>query len=323
MPAADANDKWISDVPRDAPVLRVVADTLLRRVRTLAKRIPPAVSPPDDDPEPVHELRVACRRARAACDVHAPLLPEPAATKLSRTINRLRRAADEARDDDVWLVRCRHDSRLAWLVHRLSKHRRRAQQPIVRQSRRLDEGRALLADVDRLAAGLHLPERRDAVAPFSDGRFLFREWAAHRLRDEADRFFRVARRTSGDPAALHHLRIRGKKLRYAIELLAAPFPPALRMAVYADVERLQELLGTVNDHAVSAERLRAWSREAHSSRTERLLREVEAQERERLVESYADFEEWWTPPRRAALRSSLHEMIAAAHGVEPCLDRGA
>src|SRR5207244_1516195 len=58
-----------------------------------------------------------------------------------------------------------------------------------------------------------------------------------------------------EPAALHALRIAGKRLRYALEIFADCFPPAMKETVYPAVEHVQEMLGDVQDAIVGLERL--------------------------------------------------------------------
>ena len=50
---------------------------------------------------------------------------------------------------------------------------------------------------------------------------------------------------------LHRVRIAGKRLRYAMEVFAESFPPALRETLYPDVEQMQEILGLANDSHVA------------------------------------------------------------------------
>lgn len=56
--------------------------------------------------------------------------------------------------------------------------------------------------------------------------------------------------------ALHRFRIRGKELRYVMELLAGAFPNALRNELSPIVEVIQDRLGEVNDLATAQARLR-------------------------------------------------------------------
>jgi len=67
--------------------------------------------------------------------------------------------------------------------------------------------------------------------------------------------------SAADPRASHRLRIASKKLRYAAELYQPAAPRALRPVRLA-MERLQGVLGAVQDAHVRAERLRESARRA-------------------------------------------------------------
>ena len=60
-------------------------------------------------------------------------------------------------------------------------------------------------------------------------------------------FFAAVPRDATDLAALHMFRIRGKELRYAMEVLAGAFSDEFRTRLYPIVESIQERLGEVND----------------------------------------------------------------------------
>ena len=69
------------------------------------------------------------------------------------------------------------------------------------------------------------------------------------MQKTVQKFFKAEPSNVGDVNALHRFRIRGKELRYAMELLAAAFPVGFRDELYPVVEQLQELLGDIIDHA--------------------------------------------------------------------------
>src|SRR5690606_27123407 len=50
---------------------------------------------------------------------------------------------------------------------------------------------------------------------------------------------------------LHELRVAGKHLRYALELLEGALPSRLRASLLAQLEKLQEVLGDLNDMATA------------------------------------------------------------------------
>jgi hypothetical protein len=54
---------------------------------------------------------------------------------------------------------------------------------------------------------------------------------------------------------LHQVRIAGKRLRYAVEVFADCFAPALREQLYPMIEEMQEILGRANDSHVASQRL--------------------------------------------------------------------
>jgi hypothetical protein len=68
-------------------------------------------------------------------------------------------------------------------------------------------------------------------------------------------FFDAVPSDLSDESALHQFRIRGKELRYGVELLAGAFPERLRTELYPAVEAMQDRLGEMNDMAVAKARL--------------------------------------------------------------------
>ncbi|MBM3981220.1 MAG: CHAD domain-containing protein, partial [Planctomycetes bacterium] len=109
---------------------------------------------------------------------------------------------------------------------------------------RFEEVRADLPDRART------PEADDAPVTFG-------ALAGQQLGDLLREFTTGAEANPAEASALHTLRIVAKRLRYAIELFAECFPPALKATVYPAVERAQEILGDVQDATVGAERLAA------------------------------------------------------------------
>ena len=98
-----ADGKWISDLHPDTPVADAARHVLTVRLEVVRDCLPPALDRPDEDPEHVHQLRVATRRAGAALRIFAPCLPEKAFKAARKALRRLRRAAGAARDWDVFL----------------------------------------------------------------------------------------------------------------------------------------------------------------------------------------------------------------------------
>ena len=211
--------------------------------------------------EPVHALRVATRRARAALDVFADVIGRRRSDRFRKRLRQMRRVAGEARDWDVLLERLRGggaDVRGARgrALHVLEKERRQARRPL---EERLEACRAKRwrRDVDRLVATIG---GRRAREPFD--RFAARglDEAGVRLAGAAAAVLRAPRRDA--PAELHRLRILAKKTRYATEILAVHAPPRWRRGRLGLLERFQDRAGEYTDRVRAGERLRGLERRA-------------------------------------------------------------
>src|SRR5437763_965344 len=99
-----ADGKWISGLTPDTPLGEAAREVLAVRLGVVAECLPPAVGGADGDPEHVHRLRVATRRAAAALRIFADCLPGKARKATRRRLRAVRRAAGEARDWDVFLI---------------------------------------------------------------------------------------------------------------------------------------------------------------------------------------------------------------------------
>ncbi len=217
-----------------------------------------------DEPEHLHRLRVAIRRARAALSLFRVATQENRRLPLARELRRLQRRLGAAREWDVLV-----DETLAALPPSLRA--RPAAGALVRLAEaRREEGRkevraALhrpdsIATLRRLAAwpGRHLgaaprgPWREDMLAAPAASVAAEVLEAHHR---KAARLGRKLKRL--DTPALHRLRIRVKKLRYAAEFLA-PYAPGRGTKRYlAALRDLQQALGTWHDLAIAEARLAA------------------------------------------------------------------
>ena len=203
-----------------------------------------------EDPEFVHQMRVALRRLRSALRVFAPILP---ADRLAGLIPRLRELAGtlgNARDWDVLgsemlapvVAAFPGDVRLRRLDERIAANRAAAQRAAVEAIAAPGYGRLLID----LGAFLHDPALKPSdveQAPLTD----FAELRLGELKDRAVK--RAKRARSLDVARLHALRIGVKRWRYALEFFA-PLLPARRVRrCLRRMTALQEDLGTVNDFA--------------------------------------------------------------------------
>lgn len=221
-----------------------------------------------DEPDAVHDMRVATRRLRSALRTFRPLLDREVTDPLRDELKELGRLLGEARDAEVLRDRLRAsvaelDGELvvgpveARLQEELDGAYRRAHRGLVRA---LDARRylRLLDDLDRLVADPpwtpRARRRAEDVLPR-------RVRAAHR--DVATAAARVGTASGAErDRALHEARKAAKRARYAAEAAAGRLgAPAERYA--AAMEAVQEALGEHQDTVVARARLRDIGMRAH------------------------------------------------------------
>ncbi len=241
---------------RDATAGGAVRHILVELHRTAARNVEGTLQ--DVDPEFLHDLRVAVRRARSALSQLRGVLPEETATPLAAELKWLGSATGPVRDLDVAF----HDldghramlpeGLRRWLdpveAH-LRRRRGRARGTLVRalRSRRFGE---LMARWQAAAAAADDGETPAAALPVE-------ELARKRIRTT---WRKIVRRGAGlgvDPpaAALHRLRIDAKKLRYLLEFFRNLYPAETIEPEIKALKKLQDLLGDFNDLSVQRERL--------------------------------------------------------------------
>jgi hypothetical protein len=158
--------------------------------------------------------------------------------------------------------------------------------------------------VEKLLARVRLRgKRRRSTEP------TYREWAEEHLRPILGEFFEASESGLEDTEALHQFRILGKKLRYAMELLSAAFGSELRRTAYPLLEKMQDELGKVNDHASAIERIRTMIDQDQSSARTEYLKEMLKGERAQLRKAREQFSEWWSAKRRTQMRGAFEEVL--------------
>lgn len=210
------------------------------------------------DPEPLHRMRVASRRLRAAAALFAPGWRRAWRPVWNRELRRLTRALGRARDLDVQIAFV--SSRLAEpgtepslrpglerLRLRLEQRRERRQRRVVEAIDRFTHGTA--ADVRKLLAEADGTTGAMAPAPTAVTFAIARAAVATRL----ESLLALADCVPSPDAAArqHEMRIAAKRLRYTLEILAPLDAEVLRPALRA-AKQLQELLGEMHDSAVWA-----------------------------------------------------------------------
>lgn len=242
-------------------------------------------------PESVHGVRVACRRMRALLSLFRPLVPaaRPAADKLRA----LARGLAELRETDVFLQRLQatHKPEIQVLAARLAARR---DELAADKSGTGTAGRAALLDLAAIAA---MPGKGPGLAAYAPARLArlrrrFRK-ALHRARQQCN------------PADCHALRLRAKKLRYALECLHDHLGKPSRKAGLA-LQKMQQHLGDYLDARAAANALRGMTefKDAAAGPVRDLARELQREARRvraDLPRWLADFEQTLWPAIKRAL----------------------
>jgi len=103
--------------------------------------------------------------------------------------------------------------------------------------------------------------------------------------------------------------ITGKRLRYAMELLAGAFPSDFRDTHYVVVEMLQDKLGKINDLATAQVRLSQQIEEAVEPADSDELRRLRASESARLEQAQREFLDWCTPDFLRGFRTEFDRIL--------------
>lgn len=204
------------------------------------------------DPEDLHQMRVATRRARAFLRAARPLVDQRWANDLRAELGWLGSALGPARDLDVLLEHLRADVAAVagdgdpahGLLDALEREHAAARAAAV----------AALSDERYLALLDRLESAELQAAP--DGRGSLADLWWNEVERTRRRFERLGRASSDDE--LHAARIQAKRARYAAELAGHELgQPGKRFVAAA--KRLQEVLGEHQDACVAEERIRAWA----------------------------------------------------------------
>jgi CHAD domain-containing protein len=309
-----ADGKWIADLKPTTPLADAARHVLTIRLDAVRHHLPPALQHADEDLEHVHQLRVATRRAGAALRIFAVCLPAKIYDDGRKELRKLRRAAGDARDWDVF-----HNMVTAWCQQQAAARcpgldfligYATAQREMA-QTQLLDVAGDAPLTFDRFlaetVAAVHRPPnsgpRRliDLARPMLSG-----------LRQELEQ---AAARDLNDYAQLHQVRIAGKRLRYAMEVFADCFAASFREVIYPEVETMQDILGRANDSHVAAGRLEGLRERVRTSRPrewrryrpgiEALLRHHHQQ----LPRERKQFQAWWKRWCVAGVETMFAELL--------------
>ncbi len=193
----------------------------------------------------IRKLRVATRRLDTAARFVAPLADAPAVKRVRRELRRLRRSGGEVRRGDVFIARLQETASVAEgadghdvahasiaLIGRLGAQRAAALRRFVE-----------VVASDRSSTTL------DALTLRRDEHVTSETLAMTLLREAGAAFTAIASVPTLDFEALHDLRLRAKRLRYAAEATAPVVGESEAAALIHAVTPLQDELGSINDLA--------------------------------------------------------------------------
>ncbi len=282
--------------PRTRP--RANASAAVGRVlQTAASRLAEAANG-ELSVKSLHELRIACRRAEAALRLCQDAADCRAVDWLKRRLTTLRGACNEARDDDVLCKWVKHqgNSSTKSLCRAIRDHRAEVQPRIAELARRLTKKRRFERRSRRVVKQLRVCELKGQMAR-SFGQRLF---------DDVSRFVKSLPVNRDDSSALHRLRIIGKRLRYACELVTEICPDVALAELNEHLHLLQDRLGAVHDQIVGADRLR--QRLPH--RLARAARPLVRKAQETATRLQRKFWRWWqTYPLERMLADTTAEVV--------------
>lgn len=230
--------KWFAVYDPQSPGADAARTLLRDRYDRLARVLHDASLRPDD--ARIRKLRVATRRADAAVRFAAPLLEHAAAAGARRALRQLRRAAGGVRRCDLFIAR------LAPLMTDPAARDLAAAAATtigILTAQRSDAAQTMRRGIERALCGVPAPAldpERDAPAP---------ELAVALLRASAAAFVRASEPRASDLEAMHTLRLRGKRLRYAVEAVAPVIGHPAAARIIDTLVPIQDELGTINDLA--------------------------------------------------------------------------
>jgi triphosphatase len=201
------------------------------------------------NPNSVHQMRVAVRRLRALLSAFRSVLPSASRQRVANDLKRLQKCLGPARDLDVFLDDVLPDVRLTSVRTMLAGAARVPHRRGYARVRAVARGPLL----NRVQSGIVtlITALLDASDGKREAQALGRGVLERRHRSLVKRV-RGAKDRSDD--RLHALRIRIKKLRYAVEFFRPLMPKGGVKAFHGALAEAQDVLGAFND-AVNARAL--------------------------------------------------------------------
>lgn len=211
-----------------------------------------------DDPEFLHQLRVALRRLRTLIAVFAPALPAAFVSEWKERLAENAKCLGQARDLDVLIDEILNPiaseinagPSLPDLIKAAETSRAQARKTARQHLDPAIQGQLLIAFMCDLHTLPSVADGDGTVASFAPLRL-------KRLQDKVARSLEAAVNCAPEP--LHALRITLKRFRYGIEFFA-PLMPRKAVTRYRQaIVRAQDALGFINDVDIANSTLNTWA----------------------------------------------------------------
>ena len=313
-----ADGKWISDLEASTPLGDAARRVLTVRLEVVHDYLPLALHHWKEDVEHVHQLRVGTRRAGAALSIFQDCLSGKVHRKMRKHLRRIRRAAGDARDWDVFAEALSLREKQATALQRPGLdfligyslgQRVAAQDALAAASPDAPFDFESLVAQTLAALGDPSPQGKDQSLS---------DVARPQLLELLSNLQAAAESDLDEYDHLHQVRILGKRLRYAMEVFASCFESSFKDHFYPMVEEMQEILCHANDSHVASQRLthlRCLLRTAHPAEWKRFKSGIESLLRyhqRRLPQQRRLFGKWWQRWQKSSAASSLTGMVAVA-----------
>jgi CHAD domain-containing protein len=290
-----ASDKWVKDLQAETPLAEAARRVLQARLDSVHKYMN-LVLKKDEDPESVHQLRVSSRRTAAALDMFEDCLPSRIQSKAKKKLKKLRRAAGAARDWDVFLQSFKSRTLpgkaragLNLVIGYAVSQRRAAETHLEAAAQDLSKKFEKFAK--NVVASVNRKKSRHKSKTLTD-------LAREALRPLVRALTKAAQRDLTDANNLHQVRIAGKRLRYAMEILEPAFTPPFRDKLYPAVQQMQDILGEANDSRFAMARIKELCEQLEKNATpgkqnRAALAQLLAYHQARWDRERQRFNRWW------------------------------
>jgi CHAD domain-containing protein len=309
-----ASGKWVKDLEAETPLAEAAHRVLRTRLDTVKKYLD-LVAKKDEDPENVHQLRVSSRRTAAALDMFEDCLPSKVHSKAKKKLKKLRRAAGAARDWDVFLqslksraipAKARNGGLNLVIGYALSQ-RKAAETQLAAAAQ--DFSKKFGKFAKNVVASVQRQTSQNKSQTLTD---LARESLLPLVRA----LTKAAQRDLTNADNLHQVRIAGKRLRYAMEILAPAFASPFREQLYPAIQEMQDILGQANDSRFAMARIKELREQLKKNanpgkRNRAALAELIAYHQARWDRERQRFNRWWQAWQKSGGEKAFRQLLQA------------